>query len=454
MHKAGITALLAVGLTAATITGPVQAEPTVRPPQPQSREAATPSQHDLGQQVLSDSDGWASAEGGTTGGAAAAPENIYRVNTWQGLRDALGGDSARGDTTDRMIYLDSTVNANETTNGGLLTCAAYADPSYSLEAYLNQYDPATWGANNPTGPLEEARDRSNGIQDDQVRQYIGSNVTLVGVGDTSGIVNGSLTIRGSDNVIVRNLEIADAYDCFPAWDPNDFGGNWNSEFDNISIFESTHVWIDHVSLNDGENPPESLPTYFGQKYEVHDGLLDITNESDLVTVSWNTFTDHDKVMIIGSSDSRTTDRGALRVTLHHNLFENTGQRTPRVRFGQVHIYNNYYNETNEGGYYQYGWGAGKESEILAENNYFELGDGLEASALIHNWGGTMLEERGSFVNGSSKHQRVDLLAAYNTNADIPLGDSVTWDATHHERIEPTQSVPKLVLKHAGSGALE
>ena len=32
----------------------------------------------------------------------------------------------------------------------------------------------------------------------------------------------------------------------------------------------------------------------------------------------------------------------LRVTLHHNLFESIGQRTPRVRFGKVHVYNNLY----------------------------------------------------------------------------------------------------------------
>ncbi len=61
-------------------------------------------------------------------------------------------------------------------------------------------------------------------------------------------------------------------------------------------------------------------------FEVHDGLLDITNGSDLITVSYNRFEDHDKVMLIGSTNNPNRgDRGKLRVTLHHNLFEDMGQ---------------------------------------------------------------------------------------------------------------------------------
>ena len=35
----------------------------------------------------------------------------------------------------------------------------------------------------------------------------------------------------------------------------------------------------------------TLPTFFGAKYQIHDGLVDITNASDRVTVSWNRFLD-------------------------------------------------------------------------------------------------------------------------------------------------------------------
>ena len=43
------------------------------------------------------------------------------------------------------------------------------------------------------------------------------------------------------------------------------------------------------------------------KWQVHDGLLDITNESDFVTVSWCILRNHDKTQLIGSSDKKTGD---------------------------------------------------------------------------------------------------------------------------------------------------
>ena len=149
---------------------------------------------------------------------------------------------------------------------------------------------------------------------------------------------------------------------------------------------------------------ETLPVYFGRIFQVHDGQLDITNASDLVTVSWNEFEDHDKVMLIGSSDSATADRGKLRVTLHHNSFDGVGQRAPRVRFGQVHVYNNLY-RIEDVPTYGYSWGVGIESAIYAENNYFDTDDAVTPDQIIERFNGTAIHETGTLLRGRSRHDR-------------------------------------------------
>ncbi|WP_432502143.1 pectate lyase family protein [Kineococcus arenarius] len=420
---------------------------------------ATAAPTPLERQVLGDRDGWAAAGGGTTGGSAAAQENVFTVRTWQEFRDALGGDAARGEDEPRIVRVVGRIDANTGADGERLTCDDYAVDGYDLERYLSAYD----ADGRPLGhdpadgefvnPLEAARAASQDAQEAQVRQHVGSNVTIVGVGRDAQLVGAALTVRDSSNVIVRNLRLSDSYDCFPAWDPGDSGGNFNSEYDTLGIVGSTNVWVDHASFDDGENPPDSLPQYFGARYEVHDGSLDVTNASDLVTVSWSTFTDHDKTMLIGSSDSRTTDRGKLRVTLHHNVFERTKERTPRVRFGQVDVYNNVYRATDPD-FFGYVWGAGVESQIIAEENYLELADGIDPADVVKGWGGTALRAEGNLVNGRSKHHELDLVALHNAAAPGEfLEDAVDWTPRYRERVDPAQSLPSRVPRLAGSGNL-
>ena len=54
--------------------------------------------------------------------------------------------------------------------------------------------------------------------------------------------------------------------------------------------------------------------------------------------------------------------------MHHNVFDSNVQRTPRVRFGQVHVYNNYY--VVKSARLRVQLGRGPQSQIYAENNYF------------------------------------------------------------------------------------
>ena len=66
------------------------------------------------------------------------------------------------------------------------------------------------------------------------------------------------------------------------------------------------------------------------------------------------------------------------MTLHHNVFDGIGQRAPRVRFGQVHLYNNYYDVRSTPSY-RYSWGVGIESAIYAEENFFLADRHVQAS---------------------------------------------------------------------------
>ncbi|WP_322754634.1 polysaccharide lyase family 1 protein [Frankia sp. Cas3] len=142
---------------------------------------------------------------------------------------------------------------------------------------------------------------------------VASNKTIVGAAKGAGLTGGGLNIRNVTNVIVRNLTISLA-----------------TGTDAISVYGSQHVWITQNDL--------SSDMTHGKDY--YDGLLDITKASDLVTVSWNRFHDHYKVMLISASDDDTADRGKLHVTIHHNWFTNVNSRLPSLRFGTGHVYDN------------------------------------------------------------------------------------------------------------------
>ncbi|WP_146178059.1 polysaccharide lyase family 1 protein [Nonomuraea fuscirosea] len=195
---------------------------------------------------------------------------------------------------------------------------------------------------------------------------------------------------------------------------------------------TTRVWIDHNTLNDGDNPDSGQPRYFGRPYQVHDGLLDIVRGSNFVTLSCNHLSGHDKVTLIGNTDNpgRYGEQDKLKVTLHHNHFDRLGQRAPRVRFGQVHVYNNYYRGGDGHGY---SIGVGFGSQVYADGNAF---DGIEAAKVLTVFNGTAITARDNLVDGVP----VDVAAAYNAANGTTLGGDAGW-------------TPTLVPAGAGAGHL-
>jgi pectate lyase len=400
-----------------------------------------------GHQPLPANDGWAAGTTGTTGGSTADATHTYVVHDRVELDAAL----AAGSGTPKIIYVDGVIDGNTSATGAPLTCADYADPGYTFAGYLAAYVPAVWGrTTRPSGPLEEARARSAANQAKRVQIKIGSNTTIVGLGPDAGFQHANLYVgAGTDNVIVRNLRLTDAADCFPQWDPTDTSvGNWNSNYDLMSVTGGTHVWVDHVSFSDGSDQDAAQPLYFNRPYQVHDGELDITKGADFVTASWNDFADHDKTMLIGSTDSPTYDVGKLHVTLHHDRFGNVLERVPRVRYGQVDVYDNYY-LASSAQTYQYSLGAGVNSAIYASNNVFQLAPGIPVGSVIHYWGGTALHADGSALVGPDRRPRpVDLVAAYNAANTVRLGTDVGWTPTLRDHVDSAAQV----IRELGTGS--
>lgn len=415
------------------------------------KNGPSPAALKLGRQTLPANDGWASSGAGTTGGSAADDAHVAIVHNRAELIAALGGDATTNGTnaTPKIVYVSGKIDLSVDAANQPVGCDAFADPDYHLDAFLAAYDPAVWGmATKPSGPLEDARVRSAKKQGETIKVNVGSNTTIVGI-NGGRLTHGSLALTNVSNVIVRNLEITDAADCFPAWDPTDgSAGNWNSLYDLVSLSGATNVWIDHNTLSDGNNHDEDQPLYFGRPYQVHDGASDIIKGSDLVTVSWNDYYDHDKTMLIGSTDTPGVDVGKLRVTVHHNRFGNVLQRAPRVRFGQVDVYDNLYVATDD--LYQYSLGVGVESSIYAENNYFKLSADVPAADVIHYWKGTKITTIGSLVQvGSNRAKAVDLVAAYNAAYDPDLAPDAGWTPTLRTKVDPAWAVPQVVAAGVG-----
>ncbi|KAL4876876.1 putative pectate lyase B [Aspergillus karnatakaensis] len=146
---------------------------------------------------------------------------------------------------------------------------------------------------------------------------VASDKTIYGESGSS-ITGVGFYIRRVSNVIMRNLKIGQV--------DADNG-------DAIGIDESTNVWVDHCDLSgDLSAGKDDL-----------DGLLDITHGAEWITVSNTYFHDHWKGSLIGHSDNNEDeDLGALHITYANNHWYNVNSRVPSVRFGTVHIINNYW----------------------------------------------------------------------------------------------------------------
>ncbi|HEU5469468.1 MAG TPA: pectate lyase [Actinophytocola sp.] len=243
---------------------------------------------------------------------------------------------------------------------------------------------------------------------------VSSDKTIIGLGGTARLTGGGLNIglpvdddvtsppaTAVHNIIIRNLSIT--------------GGS--DDLINVQMF-SHHIWIDHNDLSNGD-----------------DGAVDIKRGSDFVTVSWNRFHDHDKTLLLGHDDDNgAQDIGRLRVTYHHNFFDGSDQRNPRVRFAEpVHVFNNYYR-----GPLSYGIASAMNAGVVAEGNYF---------VSVNNPG--RVDFSGDLGRMVARNN-----VLVDCNHEIELRGAVVEPRTFYPyTVDPVAGVPTLVPAGAGVGKI-
>ncbi|KAJ1555304.1 hypothetical protein HK096_004636, partial [Nowakowskiella sp. JEL0078] len=149
----------------------------------------------------------------------------------------------------------------------------------------------------------------------------GDNLTIDGRGATVVITGFGLNVFKVSNVIIHGITIRDV----------------GVHEDLLQVSEAENVWIDHISFSN-----LATGTPYPSEGSYPDGACDVTNGSKGVTVSFCEFNYHNKTMLIGNSDSKSTDVD-MQVTIAYNYFgSHLGQRLPRLRYGSFDVANNYY----------------------------------------------------------------------------------------------------------------
>ncbi|MBN2610424.1 MAG: carbohydrate-binding protein [Bacteroidales bacterium] len=244
----------------------------------------------------------------------------------------------------------------------------------------------------------------------------GANVSILGLGSTAELQNIGLNIWDYENVIVRNIKIHEVF--YPD--------------DALTIDACNHVWVDHMELHSKIGSGIGVDTY--------DGLLDIKRGSKYVTISWCHLHDHMKTMLIGHTDNTSSQSvdGAMRITLHHNYYQNTDGRNPSVRFGAVHMFNNYFNNISD-----YGLAARVGAHVLVENchyNNVELSmstDKFPVSGLPNGY----ICQSGNMFTG-------------NTGAPvISQSDCGWWNLPYAYTLDPVSTVASNVPANVGVGKI-
>jgi pectate lyase len=131
-----------------------------------------------------------------------------------------------------------------------------------------------------------------------------------------------------------------------------------------------------------------------------------------------------------------------------------------VRFGQVHVLNNYFVGSTDHAQYpmkseaqggsSYFLGAGYESRIFSERNAFEYtGPGADESVMVSSYNGHRFSDTGSWFNGAEADLNSVAEASFEQNraealteaelSGAPAPDWTGWDFTTDVGWDPAQA---------------
>ncbi|KAG6873603.1 hypothetical protein C0995_013976 [Termitomyces sp. Mi166 len=229
---------------------------------------------------------------------------------------------------------------------------------------------------------------------------IGSNTSVLGAKGSS-LVGVGLRVLDENNVIIRNVKISKVL---------------ASAGDAIGIQASHQVWVDHVDLSSDRDHDKDF----------YDGLLDLTHGITGVTVTNSKLHDHWKASLIGHSDSNGDEDTAITVTMALNSWTNLNSRTPSIRFGHGHIFNNVFDDNNDGINTRDG------AQVLVENNVwtgtdkplYSTDDGFAVATGNDFGGASNTALQGDFTKAPYSYT---LLAASSVRASVTANAGQTLD---------------------------
>jgi pectate lyase len=197
--------------------------------------------------------------------------------------------------------------------------------------------------------------------------YQEMNTTLEGIGEDAYAYGWGLLIRNTGNIEVRNLGVA----LFPDDGISLDTGNANAWLHNNDIFYGTAGGDADQAKGDGSS--------------------DLKGGSTYITISYNHYWDSGKSSLVGLSEPKE-----FFVTFHHNWFDHSDSRHPRIRVASVHVYNNFFD-----GVSKYGVGTTTGSSAFVESNYYRNSKNPMLSSLqgtdIKDGVGTFSGENGGMI---------------------------------------------------------